>query len=214
MSKNDLREVQEGDPKYLAPEVLHSNYNITCAADVFSLGMTILELATDLDLPRGGEPWHKLRNGQIPSHLVSSLSQDLVDIIMKMIQPDHLKRAKVDELLNIPRIKYLINKNRRKLFWSKTNKYLTNVFNTIKNISFTMFSYILFPVFKIGSKIEYFRNLKSAKYSILNCQQNDTSDLDKQNTSTPKKTDFSNYIPAILAHIEDDDGPGYFFLQI
>lgn len=207
-SKNDLREVQEGDPKYLAPEVLHSSNNITCAADVFSLGMTILELATDLDLPRGGEPWHKLRNGQIPPHLVSSLSHDLVGIIMKMIEPDHLKRAKVDELLNTPRIKCLINRNRRKLIWIKTFKYFTNIYHTIKNMSLTLFTSILFPVFKIGNAIEYFRKIKPGKYSLLNNSNektNETSDLDKQNTSTPKKNED---MPAILMHIDDDDGPG------
>jgi serine/threonine protein kinase len=103
--------VQEGDPKYLAPEILKSSNNITCAADIFSLGMSILELATDLDLPRGGDTWHQLRNGQIPTHLVSSLSTDLVEIIMKMIEPDHLKRANADQLLDMPRIRILMGKS-------------------------------------------------------------------------------------------------------
>ena len=31
------------------------------AADIFSLGMTILELATDLELPSNGVFWHELR---------------------------------------------------------------------------------------------------------------------------------------------------------
>ena len=31
-----------------------------------SLGITLLELASDLDLPRGGHTWHQLRNGQLP----------------------------------------------------------------------------------------------------------------------------------------------------
>ena len=34
----------------------------TKACDVFSLGVTLLELATDLDLPQGGPLWHKLRD--------------------------------------------------------------------------------------------------------------------------------------------------------
>lgn len=35
-----------------------------------SLGMTILELASDLDLPRGGEGWHMLRSGQLPEEFL------------------------------------------------------------------------------------------------------------------------------------------------
>lgn len=35
-------------------------------ADLFSLGMTILELATDLDLPKQGDAWQMLRQGTLP----------------------------------------------------------------------------------------------------------------------------------------------------
>ncbi|CAF0779784.1 unnamed protein product [Brachionus calyciflorus] len=210
LEKNDLREVQEGDPKYLAPEVLHSNYNITCAADVFSLGMTILELATDLDLPRGGEPWHQLRNGQIPSHLVSTLSNDLVEIIIKMIEPDHLKRAKVDELLEMPKIRSLIRKNKRKLMWCKMTKYLKCSLTQAKSLSFSMLQFFLYPFYKMKNFIEYFSNDKQGvKYSKLNITSDNSNDenLEKQNTSTPKKEECSNAIPIALMHVDDDDAP-------
>lgn len=39
----------------------------------FSLGMTILELASDLDLPRGGEGWHQLRKGRIPEEFLHGM---------------------------------------------------------------------------------------------------------------------------------------------
>ena len=45
----------------------------TKAADIFSLGITILEIACDLDLPSGGDSWHQLRDGQIPEHLFSGI---------------------------------------------------------------------------------------------------------------------------------------------
>ena len=31
-----------------------------------SLGITLLEMASDLELPKGGETWHQLRNRQLP----------------------------------------------------------------------------------------------------------------------------------------------------
>jgi membrane-associated tyrosine/threonine-specific cdc2-inhibitory kinase len=37
--------------------------NVSTKADVFSLGMTLLEIACHVDLPTGGELWHKLRHG-------------------------------------------------------------------------------------------------------------------------------------------------------
>ena len=57
-------EAIEGDPKYLAPEILNQRFGPP--ADIFSLGMTILELATDLDLPKQGDTWQKLRQGVLP----------------------------------------------------------------------------------------------------------------------------------------------------
>uniref|UniRef100_A0A915DBR9 non-specific serine/threonine protein kinase n=1 Tax=Ditylenchus dipsaci TaxID=166011 RepID=A0A915DBR9_9BILA len=59
LNKDDPSDAVEGDSKYLAKEVL--NDKPTKAADIFSLGMTILELATDLDLPNNGVFWHELR---------------------------------------------------------------------------------------------------------------------------------------------------------
>lgn len=57
--------ISEGDSKYLATEVLEGIYTPSC--DVFSLGVTLLELATDLVLPPNGVLWHELRNGVFPA---------------------------------------------------------------------------------------------------------------------------------------------------
>ena len=40
---------------------------------ICSLGITLLELASDLDLPRGGDTWHQLRNGQLPDVFTQGL---------------------------------------------------------------------------------------------------------------------------------------------
>ena len=55
---------QEGDSKYLAPEVLQGNFGKP--ADMFSLGITAFELACDVELPSRGEGWHLLRSGKLP----------------------------------------------------------------------------------------------------------------------------------------------------
>lgn len=56
-----MNEYTEGDSRYLAPEVMQGT--VSTKADVFSLGMTILEISCHVDLPTGGELWHKLRQG-------------------------------------------------------------------------------------------------------------------------------------------------------
>jgi hypothetical protein len=50
----------EGDSKYLAREVLNSH--ITKESIMFSLGLSILQIATDLYLPSSGQRWHDVRN--------------------------------------------------------------------------------------------------------------------------------------------------------
>lgn len=50
----------EGDSKYLAREVLNSQ--ITKEATIFSLGLSILQIATDLYLPSTGQRWHEIRD--------------------------------------------------------------------------------------------------------------------------------------------------------
>ncbi|KAH7722054.1 Membrane-associated tyrosine- and threonine-specific cdc2-inhibitory kinase, partial [Aphelenchoides avenae] len=68
LSKDDASKAYDGDSRYLAPEVL--NDKPSKAADIFSLGITIFELATDAALPAHGERWHDLREGRIPQDFV------------------------------------------------------------------------------------------------------------------------------------------------
>ena len=60
LAKGESEAAMEGDPCYLAQEVLQGKFSKAC--DIFSLGVTLLELATDMDPPKGGPLWHDLRN--------------------------------------------------------------------------------------------------------------------------------------------------------
>jgi membrane-associated tyrosine/threonine-specific cdc2-inhibitory kinase len=92
-----------GDSKYMADEILEGHY--TKAADIFSLGVTILELATDLDPPSSGPLWHALReNGPDPT-LTGHLSVDLRRIIQLMMGRNFHRRPTVDQLLALPAVR-------------------------------------------------------------------------------------------------------------
>nr|KAG5709176.1 hypothetical protein BaRGS_028632 [Batillaria attramentaria] len=104
ISKNvEVSEAQEGDPKYLAPELLDGKFGKH--ADIFSLGMTMLELASDLDLPRGGEGWHILRKGSLPQEFLKTRSTSLKFVISQMLEPNHVSRPTVDQLLAFPHMR-------------------------------------------------------------------------------------------------------------
>jgi membrane-associated tyrosine/threonine-specific cdc2-inhibitory kinase len=106
----------------------------TKAADIFSLGMTILELATDLDLPNNGVFWHEIRNRiiddkyincesepasslQLHLFLLAALTPELRHVTAWMIDPNPLNRPKAREVLNDPAIKRF--KARRQFYLRK-----------------------------------------------------------------------------------------------
>lgn len=54
----------EGDRNYIAPELINDKI-YTPFADIFSVGLIILEIATNIVLPDNGTPWRKLRSGDL-----------------------------------------------------------------------------------------------------------------------------------------------------
>ncbi|XP_048373602.1 membrane-associated tyrosine- and threonine-specific cdc2-inhibitory kinase [Sphaerodactylus townsendi] len=98
LDSGDLNDAQEGDPRYMAPELLRGEY--TKAADVFSLGMTILEIACNMELPNGGEAWQQLRQGYLPPEFTAGLSDELQTLLAAMLEPNHHLRPSVEALLS------------------------------------------------------------------------------------------------------------------
>ncbi|QLG71540.1 hypothetical protein HG535_0B05840 [Zygotorulaspora mrakii] len=54
----------EGDREYIAPEII-SECVYDFRADIFSLGLMIVEIAANVVLPDNGNAWHKLRSGDL-----------------------------------------------------------------------------------------------------------------------------------------------------
>eukprot|EP01132_Coremiostelium_polycephalum_P007794 gene7794-9593_t len=115
----------EGDQVYMAPELLDEIQSP--AADIFSFGITIYEIATGYILPSQGQWWRNLREGNIPfpEDSNTSLSQTLKDLIISMMNPDHSKRPSIQNILESEKLKDILasrnlnqsnSKLRRKLF--------------------------------------------------------------------------------------------------
>lgn len=60
----------EGDREYIGPEILMGRYDKP--ADIFALGLILLEIAANVMLPDNGASWQRLRNGDMSD--VPSLS--------------------------------------------------------------------------------------------------------------------------------------------
>ncbi|XP_022238846.1 membrane-associated tyrosine- and threonine-specific cdc2-inhibitory kinase-like isoform X2 [Limulus polyphemus] len=147
LNKGDISEAIEGDPMYLAPELLEGKF--TKAADIFSLGITILELASDLDLPRGGDGWHLLREGRIPLEFLTELSPELKQIIQLMMLPDHRERPSAAELLNLSAVKRILKKRRIQLSCRAVVSAIELFFHWILTCLIWLKNVVTFPVKKL-----------------------------------------------------------------
>eukprot|EP00158_Paraphelidium_tribonemae_P001806 Partr_v1_DN24834_c0_g1_i1_m29696 putative Protein kinase, membrane associated tyrosine threonine 1 len=97
----------EGDRVYMAPEILEGIYGKHC--DMFSLGLVLLEIITNCQLPDSGDAWVNLRQGDFSD--IPSIRDDLLplmDIVQALLVNDYTARPSVDQLLLHPLIAPLV----------------------------------------------------------------------------------------------------------
>ncbi|OAX44090.1 hypothetical protein K503DRAFT_861674 [Rhizopogon vinicolor AM-OR11-026] len=90
---------REGDKLYLARELLQGKYGK--AADIFSLGMTMLETATNIVVPDQGDGWHRLRQEDF-SQMNLDGSPELFALIKSMMRMDPARRIDVEAVCGHP----------------------------------------------------------------------------------------------------------------
>jgi serine/threonine protein kinase len=92
---------QEGDPAYMPQELLDCDKKDP-SGDVFSLGITLYELATPgyWIAPVDGSKWHEIRSEDHVPEIPNSRSPELINLIKRMISPFKDKRPTADDILN------------------------------------------------------------------------------------------------------------------
>ncbi|XP_074660292.1 membrane-associated tyrosine- and threonine-specific cdc2-inhibitory kinase-like [Tubulanus polymorphus] len=140
----NIQEAQDGDCKYMAPELLEGR--VGKAADIFSLGITILELASDLDLPRGGEGWHQLRTNQIPTQFLKGKSSDLLAIISSMMTMDPNCRPSVNSILENNIIQKVLRRRRCQIIFNKTMRKMVEMFRYFLTVVTSLWLLVTYPL--------------------------------------------------------------------
>jgi len=90
---------REGDKLYMARELMHGG--CSPAADIFSLGMTMLEAATNIIVPGQGEGWQRLRSDDF-SQINLSDSPELLDLLRSMMREDPASRLNASQVYSHP----------------------------------------------------------------------------------------------------------------
>uniref|UniRef100_A0A0N5CMY9 non-specific serine/threonine protein kinase n=1 Tax=Thelazia callipaeda TaxID=103827 RepID=A0A0N5CMY9_THECL len=110
----DIVKMTEGDAKYLAVEALQGNPGKF--SDIFSFGMTMIDVCTDNVLPSSGDSWHEFRYG----HFFSDIPPLMLEIILRLIDANPLARLTAEQICAIPTVASCIQKRQVYLirFWS------------------------------------------------------------------------------------------------
>lgn len=104
-----LDDILEGDSRYISKEAFHfksdnKDNKLTTKCDVFSLGLSFLEIISKMNLPYNGPLWHEFRddNFTLPKDCMDKSNikntQNFIKLISKMISPFD-KRPELKQLI-------------------------------------------------------------------------------------------------------------------
>jgi mitosis inhibitor protein kinase SWE1 len=80
----------EGDRVYLAPETLEAVSTVSSAVDIYSLGLMLVEIACNINLPQNGDSWQALRRDgfeEVPTLTLLSATEPHYDSLGVAVQP-------------------------------------------------------------------------------------------------------------------------------
>ncbi|CAK9029593.1 Wee1-like protein kinase (Wee1A kinase) [Durusdinium trenchii] len=92
-------DVEEGDSRYMALEILQEDFQHLTKGDIFSLGASIYEMCLGRELPANGEEWQEIREGVLNDYALARFSEPLRQLVRLMLAKDPVARPSAASLL-------------------------------------------------------------------------------------------------------------------
>ncbi|WVZ77970.1 hypothetical protein U9M48_025757 [Paspalum notatum var. saurae] len=92
--------IEDGDSRYMPPEMLNDKYEHLDKVDIFSLGAAVYELIRGTPLPESGTQFTSIREGKIS--LLPGCPMQFQSLIKSMMDPDPVRRPSAREILRHP----------------------------------------------------------------------------------------------------------------
>ena len=100
-------EIFEGDSMFISPELFYKDKDIiNNKTDIFSLGLSILQILTDIELPKNGLDWQYIRTIGIPQKYLEQIpyfngdNEILKKLIISMTDHNSENRPTLENILN------------------------------------------------------------------------------------------------------------------
>ncbi|XP_066329232.1 wee1-like protein kinase [Miscanthus floridulus] len=92
--------IEDGDSRYMPPEMLNDKYEHLDKVDIFSLGAAVYELIRGTPLPESGPHFRSIREGKIA--LLPGCPMQFQSLIKSMMDHDPVRRPSAKEILRHP----------------------------------------------------------------------------------------------------------------
>lgn len=98
---------QEGDGKYIAPEVFKPNYQASTKFDIFSLALCIIEIATGEQM--SNDKWNQFKQEKIQLKQFENMSEKVFGLLPRMLSLDPSLRPDATTILPILQKQLLVS---------------------------------------------------------------------------------------------------------